>query len=52
MGKHKKTVNIEKDVEEVTFLLDISPGKYDMQAELIDELGRVHPSYYLYIEKL
>lgn len=52
VGKHKKTVNIEKDAEEVTFVLDISAGKYDMQAELIDELGRVHPSYYLYIEKL
>jgi hypothetical protein len=52
VGKHKKTVDIEKDVEEVTFTLDIAAGKYDMQAELIDELGRVYPSYYLYIEKL
>lgn len=52
VGKHKKTVEIEKDAEEVTFTLDVSAGKYDLQAELIDELGRVHPSYYLYIEKL
>lgn len=52
VGKHKKTVEIDKDAEEVTFNLNISSGKYDLQAELIDELGRVHPSYYVYIEKL
>lgn len=52
VGKYKKKVDIEKDAEEVNFTLDMSAGKYDLQAELIDELGRVHPSYYLYIEKL
>ncbi|WP_297086557.1 arylsulfatase [uncultured Draconibacterium sp.] len=52
VGKHKITADIAKDAEEVSFTLDVSAGKYDVQAELIDSLGRVYPSYYLYIEKL
>jgi hypothetical protein len=37
---------------EVSFTASISAGKYDMEAQLIDKDGRVHPAYYLYIEKL
>lgn len=52
VGKHKKSIKIKGDEEEVSFTLDIAAGKYDLQAELIDAAGCVHPSYYLYIEKL
>lgn len=52
VGKYQKSAKIKGDEEEVSFTLDMAAGKYDLQAELIDELGRVHPSYYLYIEKL
>lgn len=46
---------IEKIVsgqEEVTFSGNIPAGKYDMEAQLIDQDGRVYPAYYIYIEKL
>lgn len=36
----------------VFFLLFVPAGKYDMEAQLIDEANRVHPAYYVYIEKL
>jgi arylsulfatase A-like enzyme len=52
VGKHKKTTKIEGDEDEISYTLDMAAGKYDLQAELIDKLGRVHPAYYLYIEKL
>ena len=52
VAKHKKTQEIKGDAEEVTFELDMAAGKYDLQAELIDKVGRVHPAYYLYIEKI
>jgi arylsulfatase A-like enzyme len=50
--------NIEKEImikpgqAEVTFTGKIPAGKYDMEAQLIDSEGRVHPAYYVYIEKL
>ena len=37
---------------EVVFQQFIPAGKYDMEAQLIDQDGRVHPAYYVYIEKL
>lgn len=43
---------IEEGQEEVTFKLHVPAGKYDMEARLIDEMKRVHPAYYVYIEKL
>ncbi|CAH8281457.1 arylsulfatase A-like enzyme [Mariniflexile fucanivorans] len=46
-----KTMEIKKDQDEVTFTGKIPAGKYDMEAQLIDEVGRVHPAYYVYIEK-
>jgi hypothetical protein len=47
-----KNVKIEEGQEEVTFKVKIPAGKYDMEAQLIDEANRVHPAYYVYIEKL
>ena len=44
--------NIEPGQEEVTFKSSIPAGKYDMEAQLIDQEGRVYPSYYIYIEKV
>lgn len=48
----EKTINIEEGQEEVTFTGKIPAGKYDMEAQLIDKANRVHPAYYVYIEKL
>lgn len=47
-----KTLDIKVGVEEVTFKGRIPAGKYDMEAQLIDELGRVYPANYVYIEKI
>ncbi|MEL0651074.1 arylsulfatase [Algibacter sp. TI.3.09] len=47
-----KTLEIKADQDEVTFRGKIPAGKYDMEAQLIDELGRVHPAYYVYVEKI
>ena len=52
LGKYIKKAKINPDDEEISFTLDMSPGKYDLQAELIDSVGRVYPAYYAYIEKL
>ncbi|MEN8118389.1 MAG: arylsulfatase [Bacteroidota bacterium] len=52
VGKHHLTRKIKGDEEEITFKVDMAEGKYNIEAQLIDELGRVHPAYYLYIEKL
>ena len=47
-----KTIKIEAGQAEVTVTAWIPAGKYDMEAQLIDKDKRVHPAYYLYIEKL
>jgi hypothetical protein len=47
-----KTLKIGEGQEEVTFKAFIPAGKYDMEARLIDEVNRIHPAYYVYIEKL
>ncbi|MCM4154023.1 arylsulfatase [Arenibacter sp. N53] len=47
-----QTAKIEKGQKEVSFTAKIPAGKYDMEAQLIDRDGRVHPAYYVYIEKL
>ncbi len=47
-----KSVKIEESQDEVTFTGIVPAGKYDMEAQLIDSEGRVHPAYYVYIEKL
>ncbi|MDO7171612.1 arylsulfatase [Mariniflexile sp. AS56] len=47
-----KTLEIKKGQDEVTFKGNIPAGKYDMEAQLIDEVGRLHPAYYVYVEKL
>ncbi len=43
---------IEEGQDEVSFTGNISAGKYDMEAQLIDSEDRVYPAYYIYIEKL
>lgn len=43
---------IEGQEEEITFEKYIPAGKYDMTAMLRDEVGRLYPSYYIYIEKI
>ncbi|MFY0713619.1 arylsulfatase [Seonamhaeicola sp. NFXS20] len=47
-----KSEIIKENQEEVTFKGFIPEGKYDMEAQLIDKNNRVHPAYYVYIEKL
>lgn len=47
-----KTLEIKEGQDEVVFKGKIPAGKYDMEAQLIDELGRLYPAYYVYIEKV
>jgi hypothetical protein len=47
-----ETVKIAEGQEEITFKAYIPAEKYDMEARLIDEANRIHPAYYLYIEKI
>ncbi|TLP71929.1 arylsulfatase [Maribacter sp. ACAM166] len=47
-----QNAKIEKGQKEVSFTAKIAAGKYDMEAQLIDKDNRVHPAYYVYIEKL
>jgi arylsulfatase A-like enzyme len=47
-----KSLKIVEGQAEVTFIGKIPAGKYDMEAQLIDENNVVHPAYYVYIEKL
>jgi hypothetical protein len=46
------SADIVNGQKEVSFTARISAGKYDMEAQLIDQDGRVHPAYYVYVEKL
>ena len=46
-----KKIKIKPGQSEVTFTGKIPAGKYDMEAQLIDEDGKVYPAYYVYIEK-
>lgn len=48
----EKEIKIEPNQAEVVFKGKIPAGKYDMEAQLIDKDGKVHPPYYVYIEKL
>jgi len=48
----EKTIKIKEGESEIVFTGNIPAGKYDMEAQLIDAEGRVHPAYYVYIEKL
>ena len=52
LAQISETIKIEKEQDEVTFKGFVPVGKYDMEAQLIDKEGRVHPAYYVYIEKL
>jgi len=45
------TAEIVEGQKEVSFTAKISAGKFDMEAQLIDKDGRVHPAYYVYVEK-
>lgn len=47
-----KTLKIKEGAGEVMFKATVPAGKYDMEAQLIDSEKRVHPAYYVYIEKL
>lgn len=48
----EQSAKVEKGQKEVSFTAKVSAGKYDMEAQLIDKDNRVHPAYYVYIEKL
>lgn len=47
-----QTKEIHPGEEEIIFEGKLPRGKFDMEARLIDNEGRVHPAYYIYIEKL
>ncbi len=47
-----KEIEIKAGDEEVTFKAKIPAGKYDLEAHLVDSVGRIYPAHYAYIEKL
>ncbi len=48
----QESADIQQDQDEVTFTSFIPAGRYDLEARLIDKENKMHPAYYLYIEKL
>lgn len=38
--------------KEEAFFVNMQKGKYDLEARLYDEIGRMYPAYYIYIEKI
>ncbi len=46
------TKPIKPGDREETFEVEMQKGKYDLETRLYDELGRVYPAYYVYIEKV
>ena len=46
------TKAIKPGDREETFEVYMQKGKYDVEARLYDELGRMYPAYYIYIEKV
>jgi arylsulfatase A-like enzyme len=52
VGAVKKTEKIIEGAEEVNFTVNMPTGKFDFEAQLIDENNVIHPAYYVYIEKL
>ncbi len=47
----KGKASISDQMKEVTFNIHLPEGRFDMQANLIDQTGCVYPSYFVYIEK-
>ncbi|MCK9343347.1 MAG: arylsulfatase [Massilibacteroides sp.] len=52
VGSITKEADIKPADQEISFIVNIPEGKYDMEAQLIDREGRVYPAYYTYVEKL
>ncbi len=52
IGNFSKTAPVTEALEEVNFTMKLPAGKFDMEARLIDQEGRIYPSYFVYIEKL
>lgn len=52
LADFKEKRKIGEGAAEVEFTMELSEGKYDMEANLIDKNGRFYPSYFVYIEKL
>ena len=47
-----KVLAIDEDAEEVAFSMHLPKGKYDVEAILKDKEGRIHPAYFVYLEKV
>lgn len=52
VGSIMETIKIKEDDKEVTFNVNIPTGKFDFEAQLIDQNNVIYPAYYVYIEKL
>ena len=50
VAEHTKEGSINEGQEEVPFKCEISAGKYDAEAQLIDRNSKIHSAYYVYIE--
>ena len=47
-----KKAKLENEAEEVVFKVNIPKGKYDLEAQFIDEKNLVYPVCYVDVEKL
>ncbi|GGF36274.1 N-acetylgalactosamine-6-sulfatase [Echinicola rosea] len=52
LASFRETAAIPTNAKEVVFTTDLSPGKYDLEARLIDKAGKFYPAYYVYFEKI
>jgi len=52
IADYKLSAPIEENADELSFDLHLSPGRYDMSAILKDREGKLHPAYFVYIEKV
>jgi len=52
IGEFSQRESIKMDADELTFDAHLQKGKYDMKAILMDQDGKVHPAYFVYIEKV
>lgn len=51
IADYSKLAPIPEDAAQVSFKMSLPEGKFDMEANLVDEKGTIYPSYYVYIER-
>lgn len=52
LAQHSVNKQVDMNAASVDFTLDLTEGRYDLNAYFTDEVGIKYPIYYMYIEKL